>query len=71
MTKLFSIKILLIVFLATSSFAQESYEWLPGGTYDPKIPTPKQFLGFEIGDYLTDNLQMVAYIRELQRVSTG
>ncbi len=68
-------KLLLIAFsvflFAVSFYAQtkQPYEWLPGGTYDPKIPTPQQFLGYEIGDYLTDNLQMVAYIHKLQELS--
>ena len=58
-----------VLFCAGSSVSQDSFEWLPGGTYDPNIPTPKQFLGYEIGEYLTDNLQMVAYIHKLQELS--
>lgn len=47
----------------------QGFEWLPGGTYDPAIPTPKQYFGYEIGDYLTDNLQMAAYIHKLEELS--
>lgn len=68
MKKLLALAFLLISVASLSVFSQ-SYEWLPGGTYDPNIPTPKQFLGYEIGDYLSDNLQMVAYIHKLQEVS--
>ncbi|NNE98475.1 MAG: hypothetical protein HKN25_05580, partial [Pyrinomonadaceae bacterium] len=61
---------LVLLILTLPAIAQENaYEWLPGGTYDPNIPTPKQAFGYEIGDYLTDNLQMAAYIKELERVS--
>jgi len=45
-------------------FAQ-GFEWLRGGTYDPTIPTPESVLGYEIGTYLTDHLQMVDYIHKL------
>jgi hypothetical protein len=64
-TKLFFVLVLLfpVVF-----FAQD-FEWLPGGTYDPAIPTPKSVLGFEIGTYLTDHLQMVDYIHRLAESS--
>lgn len=44
----------------------QGFEWLPNGSYDPKVPTPQTVLGYEIGDYLTDNLQMVDYIHKLQ-----
>lgn len=56
--------------LQVSAQTQPPYVWLPGGTYDEKVPTPKEFFGYEIGDYLTDNLQMVAYIKELERVTS-
>lgn len=58
-----------ICLLLTVSSAAQGYEWLPGGTYDQNIPTPRQFFGYEIGDYLTDNLQMAAYIKRLEEVS--
>ncbi len=44
----------------------QGYQWLPNGTYDPKVPTPQSVFGYEIGDYLTDNLQMVDYIHQLE-----
>ncbi len=56
------------LFLSFSTSAQ-NFEWLPGGTYDQSVPTPKQFFGYEIGDYLTDNLEMAAYIKKLEEVS--
>lgn len=62
--------VLFFVFLLANSFSaqmQKPYVWLPDGIYDENIPTPKEFFGYEIGDYLTDNLQMVAYIKELEK----
>jgi hypothetical protein len=49
---------------ATFSFAQ-SFEFYPGAQYDPNIPTPKSYLGYEIGEYFTDHLQMEGYIHAL------
>ncbi len=58
------------LFLSLSFIADgQTFEWLPGGTYDRQIPSPKEFFGYEIGDYLTDNHQMVAYIHELEKKS--
>lgn len=68
MRKILPLVCLALVVSATITFGQ-SYQWLPNGTYDSKVPTPKQFFGYEIGDYLTDNLQMVAYIHKLQEVT--
>ncbi len=64
-TRLFFVLMLL---LPAVFFAQD-FEWLPGGTYDPAIPSPKSVLGYEIGTYLTDHLQMVDYIHRLAESS--
>jgi hypothetical protein len=37
--------------------------------FDPAIPTPEQFLGYPIGSHYTRSDQIVAYLRELDRVS--
>ncbi len=47
----------------------QGYEWLPGATYDPNIPTPQSVLGYEVGDYLTDHHQMLDYVRRLDEAS--
>lgn len=62
--KKISITIFAIILLPALIFAQ-GFDWLPGSTYDRSIPTPESVLGFEIGTYLTDHLQMVDYIRKL------
>ncbi|MFC7669046.1 M14 family zinc carboxypeptidase [Hymenobacter humi] len=51
--------------------AQNSY-FFPGAqasSFDPKVPTPEQFLGYPIGSHYTRTDQIVAYLRELDRVS--
>lgn len=63
---------LFVVFLFhTSSFAQQplSYYLPQNVTYDPKVPTPQQFLGFQIGEQHVSHDQIVAYMKELDRTS--
>lgn len=55
--------------LMTGSTLGQKYEWWPGGSYDPEIPTPESVLGYEIGTFLTDHLQMVDYINRLSEAS--
>ncbi len=56
-------------FLATISWAQNSYFFSSAGNFDPKIPSPEQFLGYPVGSHFTRHDQIVAYLRELARVS--
>lgn len=56
----------LLLFFTASLCQSQGFQWLPNGTYDPNVPTPESVFGYEIGDYLTDNLQMVDYIHKLQ-----
>lgn len=37
--------------------------------FDPKIPTPEQFLGYEIGSRITEHHQINAYIEKLAELS--
>lgn len=62
--KKLSIFLVVLVLCPVILYAQK-FEWLRGGTYDPAIPTPESVLGYEIGTYLTDHLQMVNYIHKL------
>ncbi len=69
MTKYFQTLLLLLVF--SNIFAQKqtlSY-FLPDVKYDETIPTPEQFLGFQIGELHVSHDQVVAYMRELDRRS--
>ncbi len=38
-------------------------------SFDPAIPTPEQFLGYPVGSHYTRYDQIVAYLKELDRVS--
>ncbi len=60
---------ILFCFIFYFSFSFGQYQWLPNGTYDANVPTPQSVFGYEIGDYLTDNLQMVDYIHRLEATS--
>ncbi|RSK47518.1 M14 family zinc carboxypeptidase [Hymenobacter rigui] len=46
--------------------------YFPGSAaaaFDPAVPTPEQFLGYPIGTHYTRTDQIVAYLKELDRVS--
>lgn len=58
-------RILILLFIAATSYAQELSDFFPGGTYDPKIPTPKSLLGYKIGDRFTDCARLNAYYDKL------
>jgi hypothetical protein len=49
--------------------AQAGYFYPNGGAFNPAIPTPEQFLGYPLGSYHTRYDQVVAYYRELDRLS--
>jgi len=55
--------------IATAGSAQSSYFFPGAGDWDPAIPTPEQFLGYPVGDRHTRHDRLVAYFRELDRLS--
>ena len=59
---------LLFSFLTLAQKQSLSY-FLPEGEYDKKIPTPEQFLGWQIGEWHVSHDLLVAYMRELDRLS--
>lgn len=59
----------LVVGAGSTAEAQTEYFFGTGDTFDPSIPTPAEFLGYEIGSHHTRHDQIVAYIRELARLS--
>jgi hypothetical protein len=63
--------LLLFLFLQTFSFAQKQLltYFLPDLKYNENIPTPEQFLGFQIGEWHVSHDQVLAYMRELDRRS--
>ena len=58
-----------LVFLAIPCFAQNDYFFPENTSFDPNIPTPAQFLGYEIGDFHTRHDRVVAYMEALAEVS--
>ncbi|MBO6573910.1 MAG: hypothetical protein JJ896_00715 [Rhodothermales bacterium] len=61
-----------ILLLAPSvdSFAQSTDYYFPEGTtFDPSVPSPEAFLGYEIGTFHTRHDRIVSYMRELARLS--
>lgn len=59
----------LMLFTLQFTSAQNNYYFPKAQSLDTKIPTPEQFLGYPIGSYFTRYEQVVAYLRELARVS--
>ncbi|OLY92153.1 Zinc carboxypeptidase [Cnuella takakiae] len=49
--------------------AQQDYYFPNSGSFDPKVPTPEQFLGYPIGSHYTRHDEIVAYFKELARTS--
>ena len=68
-------KNLIFIFLTSLStlvFAQKKQlnYYLPESvTYDKNVPTPEEFFGFQVGEQHLSHDQIVAYMRELDRVS--
>jgi len=60
---------LLLFLLIRQAHAQNSYFFGQPETFDPKIPTPEQFLGYSIGTHYTRHDQLIAYLKELSRIS--
>jgi hypothetical protein len=55
----------LILCAVSISFAQDMASFFPGGTYDPKVPTPRSVLGYGIGERFTDYRGLETYIDKL------
>lgn len=60
---------LVLCLSAAPASAQSAYFFPAGGDFDPAVPTPQQFLGYEIGSRYTRHDQLVAYFNELARHS--
>ena len=45
--------------------AQKPFEFWPGATYDPKIPTYRQTLGYDAGDRVTNHAGILRYMDAL------
>jgi hypothetical protein len=58
--------VLLLIGTLAHSHAQQ-FEFFPGGTYNPAIPTPASVLGYEIGTYHTDYAGLERWLAALQK----
>ncbi len=45
--------------------AQTKFEYWPGATYDPAVPTHKKVLGYEPGDHVSSHAQIMQYMDAL------
>ncbi len=48
-----------------SLYGQKAFEFWPGATYDSKVPTVRQVLGYEPGDKVTNHAGLVKYMDAL------
>ncbi|MBI3578781.1 MAG: hypothetical protein HY089_05135 [Ignavibacteriales bacterium] len=55
----------LVACIGTFCFAQQGFDFFPGGTYNPAIPSPKSVLGYTIGERFTDFRNLEKYIDKL------
>jgi len=72
MRRITYLKFLITLWLALqlqAGYSQNAYFFGPAGPFDTRIPTPEQFLGYPIGSHYTRHDQLVAYLKELARLS--
>ena len=64
---------LILILLSYNGLSQTDKKplsyYLPDITYDEKIPTPEQYLGYQIGDWHVTHDQLVAYFKVLDMLS--
>jgi hypothetical protein len=65
--KIISSLFLMLSFLLVQG--QANYFYPNKGNFDASIPTPEQFLGYAIGEQHTRHDRIVAYLKELDRLS--
>jgi len=66
----FTLSFLLLFFLTTMLSAQErTFEFDPEITYDSDIPSPKDFLGYELGSAYTMHSDVMRYFERLDELS--
>ncbi|MCS7230158.1 MAG: M14 family zinc carboxypeptidase [Candidatus Kryptonium sp.] len=61
--------IIFLSFFLVSISNSDDFKFWKDGIYNPDIPTPKQILGYEIGDFVTEHHQMERYIDALSKSS--
>jgi hypothetical protein len=58
-------RFLTVLLLSAPLFAQRPYEFWPGASYDPKIPTYRQVLGYDPGEKITNHAGILRYMDAL------
>src|SRR5690348_588747 len=58
-----------LLLAALPAFADKPFEFLPGASYDPHIPTMRKVLGYEPGDQITTHAGIVRYLSALAAAS--
>ena len=56
---------LLFAAFALTAFPQAKFEYWPGATYDPAVPTPIKVLGYEFGDRISNHANTLRYMQAL------
>lgn len=59
----------LVCTITTQAQVADSYYFPNNVTYDPAIPTPQQFLGYQVGEWHVTHDQRVAYMKKLAELS--
>ena len=61
----------LFLFMAQLSFGQvkDNYYLPQNVTYDPKIPTPQQYLGYQVGDWHIQHDALIGYFKKIAELS--
>lgn len=68
-SRLLPVLLLALIANLSPAHAQNSYYFPTAQQFDAKVPSPQQFLGYDIGSHYTRHDQLVAYFNELARVS--
>lgn len=60
---------ILFIFLFTNLNSQNDYFFPEDITFDETIPSPSEFLGYEIGEWHTRHARLVSYLEKLAEIS--
>jgi len=58
-------RLVLLAACALSAFAQVKFEYWPGASYDPAVPTPVKVLGYDFGDRISSHANILRYMQAL------
>ena len=69
MRRLFCLATVLVLPLAASPLAAQHSYSEPGATYDPRVPTPRAVLGYDLGQRFTTHRAMLRYVERMAATS--